>query len=313
MTANSLLRILFVVALLMSVCICDAQAWCCGGGTTAFYPSTTFAAQSPVVFQTTSTGWYPGYWWNRIGTRLWGSPSTYVVARPVVVQPTVAFRPAYSVGHTVSYAAPAPACATCTTQTVAYAPAPIQAVTMQPACTAGCDPCAAGAGYGATGVVQAVHQEPAGCASCAPGVVVAPPAPAVAAPPAGSTPPPASVQQQTYESQNAAPSLDPGASVPDRQQDAKRPETNGQPQQVQPAPASDIDSDSDAPYKENGESSTYFQAPELFDPNDRTASRSVPVTNAIYEKPIAYRTVSFRPITRQQAEQDAAGWVSASK
>jgi hypothetical protein len=36
------------------------------------------------------------------------------------------------------------------------------------------------------------------------------------------------------------------------------------------------------------------------------------VTTAVYEKPASYRNVTAQRITLQQAELDAAGWVSTS-
>jgi hypothetical protein len=91
----------------------------------------------------------------------------------------------------------------------------------------------------------------------------------------------------------------------------ERPANGGQ-QEIQPEPGPDVNGED--PYKVEGDSSTYFQAPKLFDPSDRTAQRSIaPVTTALYEKPVSYRQVSTQPISRQQAERDAAGWVSTAK
>jgi hypothetical protein len=65
----------------------------------------------------------------------------------------------------------------------------------------------------------------------------------------------------------------------------------------------------------NGDpNATYFEAPKLFNPNDRTAKRvAAPVWKALYERPVAARQVSTGRITAAQAERDAAGWTSASK
>jgi hypothetical protein len=62
-------------------------------------------------------------------------------------------------------------------------------------------------------------------------------------------------------------------------------------------------------------SANYLEAPklQLFNPNDRTASRvAAPVRNAIYEKPATYHPVSTSRVTAQQAQQDAVGWTSPS-
>ncbi len=58
----------------------------------------------------------------------------------------------------------------------------------------------------------------------------------------------------------------------------------------------------------------YFEAPKLFHPGDRSAARvAAPVRTAVYEKPVSYQRVSTGRITAAQAQQDAAGWTSASK
>jgi hypothetical protein len=104
-----------------------------------------------------------------------------------------------------------------------------------------------------------------------------------------------------------APSEEVGPRDTFRQQPA-----NGSDQDIQPEPGSDTNGKD--PYEVEGDPSTYFEGPKFFEGNDRTAQRSVaPATNALYEKPVSYRQVSTQPITLQQAERDAAGWVSASK
>ncbi len=89
------------------------------------------------------------------------------------------------------------------------------------------------------------------------------------------------------------------------------------PANVQPAPGSDTEGVD--PYKVNkGDSATYFEAPKLFNPKDRTAKHTgiAPVRTAVYEQPVMYRktsTTSRGPVTAAQAQQDAIGWSSASK
>jgi hypothetical protein len=65
------------------------------------------------------------------------------------------------------------------------------------------------------------------------------------------------------------------------------------------------------------ESSTYFEPPKLFNPNDRTAKRSIaPVRTAVYEQRVSYRNTSTAlrgPVSDAQAKLDAQGWSSASK
>ena len=64
---------------------------------------------------------------------------------------------------------------------------------------------------------------------------------------------------------------------------------------VDPAPAPAAESDS----------STYFEAPKLFNPRDRTANRpSVDVHDAVYRQPATYHGVS----QASAVEVDANGW-----
>jgi hypothetical protein len=340
MSATSTRRVSFLIALLLFAApfATQANAQCCGmPATTAYYPTTAYTAAYPAQ----STGWYPGYWLQRITSRLFGSPSTYVTAYPTTAYYagyapayTAAYRPAYTVGYATtsyaapmsyaaptSYAAPAPACPTCPSYSASYAP--VQQVTVQSACPSGCAPCTAGASYvpqqsysgqsGAYGVQAESYGASAGSPSCCqPAASGAQPATYTAPSPSGPAPTPA--LQRTFEAQNAAPSLDPTTSVPERQQDAQRPPTNDAndtQQPIQPEPAEENGFD---PYKVEEENSTYFQAPKLFDPSDRTARRNVaPVVTAVYQKPAdAPNSTSAQPISLQQAELDAMGWVSAS-
>jgi len=175
-------------------------------------------------------------------------------------------------------------------------------------------------------VTQASYVEQAapGCASCAGAAVVtgppvaapqqfAAPAPQQSAAPAPTPAPPQTFSPQGEAPSGEAPSADPNTPT-ERQQEAQRPPTDDT-QDIQPEPAAEPPATTPDPYETKKEdSSTFFQAPKLFDPNDRTAQRSIaPVTTALYEKPVSYRSVSTRRITRDQAEADAAGWVSVSK
>jgi hypothetical protein len=59
--------------------------------------------------------------------------------------------------------------------------------------------------------------------------------------------------------------------------------------------------------------STNLEAPRLLNTQDRTAQRNAaPVWTAVYNKPASGKTV-VQTVSRQQAADDAAGWVSASK
>jgi hypothetical protein len=57
-----------------------------------------------------------------------------------------------------------------------------------------------------------------------------------------------------------------------------------------------------------------MQAPQLFDPNDRTAERhAAPIWTAVYHKPAVGIQPTVQNISWQQAELDAEGWTSASE
>jgi hypothetical protein len=57
-----------------------------------------------------------------------------------------------------------------------------------------------------------------------------------------------------------------------------------------------------------------MQAPQLFDPSDRTAARhAAPVWTAVYHKPSASDPPIMQNVSRRQAELDAEGWTSASE
>jgi hypothetical protein len=128
----------------------------------------------------------------------------------------------------------------------------------------------------------------------------------------------------TPSTEGPAPEIAPGESVsPERT--FQKPTTNGgtAPQQdpgptgeTPPAtpPANGEGTDALDDVLNGGDTdSTYFEAPKLFNPKDRTATRvTVPVWQAIYERPVAHRQASNGPITAAQAQRDAAGWTSAS-
>jgi len=98
---------------------------------------------------------------------------------------------------------------------------------------------------------------------------------------------------------------------------ANRP-TDATPPQSPVTPEPNSDSEKVDPYKVKSDSSTYFEPPKLFNPNDRTAKRGsvAPVRTAVYEQRVSYRntsTASRGPISDAQAKIDAAGWSSSSK
>src|SRR5215213_5539087 len=91
MTTNRRNLITVAIALtLWAILAGNATAQCCGA-TTAYYAPAYTAAYAPAYTSyyapTTYTtaysgGWYPGYFVDRIRTRLWGSPTGYVAAYP---------------------------------------------------------------------------------------------------------------------------------------------------------------------------------------------------------------------------------------
>jgi hypothetical protein len=162
-------------------------------------------------------------------------------------------------------------------------------------------------------VTQTSHVEPA-CPHCNGGGAPvqqntsSPPSPEPAAPPQ-------TFGGSTTNGGETPPSVPQGAAETERREQQK-PETNGA-ETPQPGPSDDTTETPPAvdPYKvEPKDAGASFEAPKLHDPNDRTAQRSIaPVKNALYKQPVAYRNVSTRRITAEQAKQDAIGWSSASK
>jgi hypothetical protein len=132
----------------------------------------------------------------------------------------------------------------------------------------------------------------------------------VVVPGASTAPAPQQAMPPATETQ---PSIAPGEQVSPERSTFRQEPASTAPTDTAPAPGGDSEGiDPYDPSKDNGAS--YFQAPKLFDPNDRTARRHIaPVTKALYEKSVAYRSVSARPISLKQAQQDATGWTSASE
>lgn len=347
MRAITTRRLTIALAVLsMGFIASEASAFCCGGGTTAFYPTTASTsatwqtASYPSTYQTfyAGSGWYPGYYWDRVRTRLWGSPTTYVAASPTTVvaaYPTTAYYSASVPSYSVSYAAaPAASCATCSSCqscTAGYAPcstcAPacdtcgVQEVVMRPVCTTACaSPCTCTGGCSSCSpqvVTQTSYEQPAcGCNGGASRVVEQS---APASQPTQSSPPPTFDQSRISTGSEAAqPEIDPNANVPAERREEQKPATNGA--EVQPSPGGDTTEPTQTPegefYKklQSSEPSTMLEPLKLHDPNDRTAWRSIaPVKNAVYRQPVAPRSVSLQRVTREQVRQDAVGWTSASK
>ena len=314
----------FCAALVLAAGVApSASAQCCGGGTAvSYYQPAAYTAYSPVAYQSYYSGWYPGYWLDRVRTRLWGSPSTYVAAYPstyAAAYPSTvvaSYQPAYTASYATSYA-PASACATCSTYTAGYSPCTtcaVQQVTMRPVCetcSVSCDPCSACSAYG---VSQTTYQS-SGCTTCNGGrpqqggqsgttIVV----------PNGTVVTPGGQQQPMPANGGAQPMIGPTEQVPQERTYQRPADENGP--NITPEPAGDINgSPADYPNGTEGNNATFFEAPKLFNPKDRTANRRIaPVRTALYEQPVGYAPAAVvrTKITAQQAAQDATGWISAS-
>lgn len=318
MSSNSVRAAIVAVGLFAVLQFAEgANAACCGGASTAFVPTTSFYAGSHTAYYPTAanTGWYPGYWLNRIRTRLWGSPTTYVAAYPATTF-TASYAPTYTASYapsfSVSHAAPAcSSCSTCQSCTVGYAPS---------ACSA-CSACTVPSGVTQTSFVQ---QQP-GCASCGTGVQTEVQQSFDSSSSSTRTPDEA---VQTFDSNGTSSNSNTQPSVPEGtpiERQGQRPPVDTTPEPAQPGPVNESTDDAVdpevAPYKvesSSGDSSTFFEAPKLHDPNDRTASRVLaPVKTALYKQPVSYQGVTAQPrsqqrITAEQARRDAIGWTSAS-
>ncbi len=290
----------FVLASVVSVAAIvatapDANAQCstCATPTVAYYQPTV--AYQPVATQQVRTGWYPGRWFDRRRMRRWGVSTAAAPAYTTGYAPyTAAYTP-----YTAAYAY------TPTSYTAAYRPyvtsyAPLartsyysvaRPVVMSPiasACGAcGCDPCGcaqpACGGCGScsscsSGVSQPVYGAPStGCSSCATG--------------------------------SSVPSYSPSTSaIPQTPQPALRPDERIPASTRYPSESPESDDTSNDPSPE-ADASTYLEAPRLFNPRDRSASRpTVDVHNAVYRQPVTNHAASHAPAR----EVDAYGWSAVS-
>jgi hypothetical protein len=374
-------HLLFVLIAMSLVCALSATALAqcatCGAQTVAYQPvayqaysPVAYQAYSPVAYTTSYSGWYPGYWFDRVNRAVWGAPATTTVAYapatytagyvPATYTAGYApattyaayYQPTYAVGYAPvstcstcaaptcsTCAAPAcstcsasyaPACSTCSTCTASYAPTcttcamptTVSEVVLRPVCdscsgcsTCGscsscsscggsCPSCSSGSGCSSCGaapvVTQAVYEQPAsGCSSCGAGQ----PAPVTTvAPSTYANPAPSTYRLEPQ------PTLAPAQSAPPQS-------TFRETQKPEPAPATDS-APILQPTPQKGPmdgSSTNLEAPKLLSPQDRTAQRNpAPVWTAVYNKPASGKT-AIQTVSRQQAVDDASGWVSASK
>jgi len=266
-----------------------AQCDTCATPTVAYYQPTV--AYQPVATQQVRTRWYLGRFFDRWRMRRWGVSTaavpTYAATYTAGYAPNTAaytpYRAAYAYAPTSYTAAYRPFVTPFAplTRTAFYYPAATtvaRQVVMSPvvsACDAcGCDPCA----RPACGVSQAVYGAPvSGCSTCAAGTSV-----------------PTFSGGPTVGPATPRPELAPNEGVPDSSfYESQRQESNET--TIDPLPESD--------------SSTYFEAPKLFDPRDRTANRpSVDLHDAVYRQQVTNHAASHVPAS----EVDANGWYAVS-
>jgi hypothetical protein len=317
----------------------NAQCGTCATPVVAYSP--VVAPTTTVMYQPADTGWYPGKLLDTWRMRRWGYTAPTAV--------TTSYAPTYSVGYAPTYTAayaPAYTAAYGPSYTAAYAPysvsyapavtttnysmpyvtsyAPLgqRRVLMRPVVvespvmaaapviSSGCSTCSACevaapcSSCAATTVVeQATYAAaPAPCSSCAQGSTITY-ADQPAATSTGQTGQPAMTPEEAARAR---------ANYPDE----TAPKNSQYPQDPGPAPPEETE-------EKAGDSSSYFEAPALFIPGDRTARQetvkpanrapSVDVWNAVYRGPVnndSVSTTSFKSTARTQAEIDAEGWSS---
>lgn len=283
-----------------------AQCGSCAQPTVAYSPVVQ-TAYSP-VYQTVGplNGWYPGKWVRRFFG--WGDP---VVAQPAAV--TAAYQPTYPASYSVGYAPQtysagyAPA-----SYSVGYAPASYSVGYAASSCdSCGCDPCSCTASRPVT--LSPVCGCESGCASCCGGGGVT-----TAGYDYGSSCPncvgsgaaasyEASPSNQDYRSNQdytPTPGLPQDANVPE-QRDSYR---------VSPP----VETPEGEKSLMDGDEASYFRAPKLFAPQDRTTKRpTAPVWHAVYKRDAQVRSISHQqpaaPRAGEHKKLDASGWGSASR
>ncbi len=265
-------RLIVALAAIALVASAGAEAFaqCSTCGETIAYQPVSYQSYSPVVYQTYKpvTSWYPGYWIGRTNNYVWG--------RPWFPSYHAWIRRSYEVGYaptTTSYCQPtscaAPACSSCTTY---YAPScntcsTVSQVVMRPVCAT---PCASTC-------------DP--CSSCTTGCSTDACGTSYASSGCASC----GVTQAAPQATEQQPELSP-SDTPAMERTYRKPVDD-----VTPMPA---------PTEEDNGAST-FEAPQLFNPQDRTAQRSVaPVWQAVYHKPAASQTVA------EPASYHPSGWHS---
>ncbi|NOZ40847.1 MAG: hypothetical protein GXP24_11560 [Planctomycetes bacterium] len=326
MALRSILAGMVIVGMTLLFAV-DASAQCatCPAPTVAYRP----VVAQPTVAYKPYTGWYPGKWVDQWRLRRAGVGTT-APAYTAAYAPT--YTAAYAPTYTAAYASPNNYTAAYRPYVTAYAPlsSPIvqtayypvtqtvaRQVLMRPVAVApACNTCnftpSCGCDVSSTGVSQAAYSEP-GCSSCAGGSSV------------GNVLPPSNSGLPNVGPQTPQPSFSPEPAPANSPYGANRPVEGHDSHNVEP-PADEVDplkEHDPGPAKTEVDPSTYYNAPRLLDPRDRTAARSykqshkptVEVWTAVYRGPAKHRNISntnSQP-QRSQAEIDADGWTAVPR
>ena len=287
--------------LLFSLCIVAVGAAAHAQCTTCYSPVAVTAYQpvttvQPTVSYVESNSWYLGKWFDEMRWRRAGYAAAPAVYKPVVTNTTTtAYRPVLTgTTSTAYYSAYAPLSSGCSSCTVArpvtisayYAPLGCSTCSTCSPCSS-CSTCDSCSSCSTGGFVTS-----SGCSSCAAGS---------AEPSYASPAPSTSVGPQTPQ-----PSLKPVEPAPANSTFAPESEESGvsPSEPVLPGPGESDDAN---------DTSTYLEAPQLFNPQDVSASYRGPSTEvwtAVYRKPVTTPISHSKPT---QAEQDASGWYSVPK
>ncbi len=252
----------------------QALAQCSTCGETVAYQPVTYQTYSPVTYTTYKpyNSWYPGYWIGRVNNYVWG--------RPWFPSYHAWYRKSYEVGYaptTTSYYQPATSCCspapTCSSCTSNYAPS--------------CSTCSTVSQVVMRPICSSGCDSYSSCSSCSTGVSQA----TYTTPGCDSC----GVTQAAPQATTQQPTLSPSETPPAERTFRQKPTDDVTPT---PEPA------------EDDNSASYFEAPQLFNPQDRTAQRSAaPVWNAVYHKTVASQ-VSAEPASFQQFDSSVWGSVS---
>jgi hypothetical protein len=265
--------------------------------TAAYAPGYT-AAYAPSYTTNYTAAYAPAYQPYVTAYAPLSRPVVQTVSRQVVMRPVVAAPACNACSYTPSCGGCSVGCDACSVGC--------------DTCSVGCDACSSGCDACATSVSQATYSEPA-CASCAAGSVT-------------SVLPQVSSSSVNVGPQTPQPSYTPAPAPAPSQYESQRPAQKSETSEATDD-ADPLDKFDPGPTQE-GDSSTYFNAPRLLDPRDRTArsfqQRSKPtvdVWTAVYRGAANSHKASqtsnrssakpkANSRSRTQAEIDAEGWTA---